>query len=216
MARLDRQYCDICNKVLPSMGYYRLEDGSICSACSKLISPFLNNRKEKSADYIKRHIEYRQENKKKLSSFRPSIGFGFDKKIYIDPYMSGFVVTKRKEDEIILDNPDIIPLSQVVSCDTNIREYKKEEYKIGENGRKESYFPPHITFYYDFKVEIVIDSEWFDKIVIDLNGESIEGRGSVRYQKCTGIAKQLKDTLMVDKKRMPFEVQRSENHLFRL
>ncbi len=216
MARLDRHYCDICKKPLPSMGYYRLKDGSICASCSRLISPLLSNRKDKTSDYIRRHIEYRKENAKKLSSFRPSISFGYDKKIYIDPYISGFVVTRRKEEEIILDNPDIIPLNQVVSCDTSIKEYKKEEYYITEDGRKESYFPPHISYYYDFKVEIELDSEWLNKIIVDLNGESIAGRGSVRYQKCTSIAKQLKDTLMVDKKRMPFEVYKREKDIFRL
>ncbi|HAQ51574.1 MAG TPA: hypothetical protein DCR12_02270, partial [Lachnospiraceae bacterium] len=67
-----------------------------------------------------------------------------------------------------------------------------------------------------FKVEIELDSEWLNKIIVDLNGESIAGRGSVRYQKCTSIAKQLKDTLMVDKKRMPFEVYKREKDIFRL
>ncbi len=216
MARLDRTYCDICNKPLPSMGYYKLKDGCMCASCSKAISPLLKNRRDKTTEYIRRHIEYREENKKKICRFRASIAFGYDKKIYIDPYMSAFVVTKRKEEDICLDNPDIIMLSQVVSCDTDIKEYTKEEYNQNEEGEKESYYPPHLRHFYDFKTEIVLNNEWFDKIVVDLNGESVEGKGSIRYQKCSSIAKQIKDTLLYDRKKSVLGVKREDSHLFRL
>lgn len=216
MARLDRTYCNICNKPLPSMGYYKLKDGCMCASCSKKVSPLLKNRRDKTTEYIRRHIEYREDNKNKVSRFRPSIGFGYDKKIYIDPYMAAFLVTKRKEEEICLGNPDIIMLSQVVSCDTDIREYTKEEYYQNEDGKKESYYPPHIRHFYDFKIKIVLDNEWFKEIIIDLNGESVEGKNSIRYQKCSSIAKQIKDTILYDKKKQIFGSKREDSHLFRL
>ena len=216
MARLDRTYCDICGSVLPPMGYVKIKDGNICGDCSRKISPFIKNKREASTDFLRRHIKYREENQKRLRDFKPAISFGYDKKIYIDPYMSGFVVTGKKEEDIVDDNPDIIMLSQVKSCDTDIKEITKEEFDIDENGKKVSFFPPHIKYYYDFKTEIVVESEWFDRIVVDLNGESVSGRGSIRYQKCAGIAKQLKDTLLLDNHKKRNGFTRQDNNLFTL
>ena len=178
MNRLDRRHCDICGKTIDTFGYMKLQDGSMCTDCAKFISPFLKNRKDATVDYMKRHIEYRRDNERKLSEFQSAIRYGYENKIYIDSGMYAFLVTTKFEKDIYKGNPDIIPLADVVSCDTEIKEYK--------NG------------YYDFITAIKLNNEWFDEVRVKLNKDRIEGEDNRLYHKCKSDAKQLKDTLMPD------------------
>ena len=216
MARLDRKYCDICSNVLPSFGYMRLADGCICMDCNRKISPFLKGTKDLTVEDMKRHLEYRQDNKKKLSEFKSAISFGYDKKIYIDPYMAAFVISPNRLEEITKDNPDVISLHDVIESDTKIKEYTKEEFFKDEEGRRERYFPPRINYYYDFVTTIRLRSEWFDEVSVNLNKGSVEGRDSIMYRRCSSMAKQLKDTLMVDNNIFNRRVNDRSNHTFRL
>ena len=216
MARLDRQYCDICSSVLPSFGYMRLADGSMCMDCNKKISPFLKGIKDLSVEDMKRHLKYRQDNMKKLDEFKSAISFGYDKKIYIDPYMAAFVITPNRLEEIAVDNPDVISLHDVIETDTLIKEYKKEQFGKDEEGRRIRYFPPRINYYYDFITTIRLRSEWFDEVSLSLNGKTVEGRDSIMYRRCNSMAKQLKDTLMVDNNIFNRKMGSKSHHTFRL
>ena len=216
MARLDRHYCDICSNVLPSFGYMRLKDGCICMDCNKLVSPFLKGVKDFTIEDMKRHLDYRRENEKKLSKFKSAINFGYDKKIYIDPYMAAFVITSNRLGEIEKGNPDVVSLHDVIETDTKIKEYTKEEFDRDDEGRRIRYFPPRIQHYYDFITTIRLRNEWFDEISISLNGKSIEGQGSVMYKKCNSMAKQLKDTLMVENNIFNRKADNRNNHIYRL
>ena len=216
MARLDRQYCDICSNVLPAFGYMRLLDGSICMDCHKKISPFLKGIKDLTVEDMKRHLKYRQDNMKKLDEFKSAISFGYDKKIYIDPYMAAFVITPNRLEEIAVDNPDVISLHDVIETDTLIKEYKKEQFGKDEEGRRIRYFPPRINYYYDFITTIRLRSEWFDEVSLSLNGKTVEGRDSIMYRRCNSMAKQLKDTLMVDNNIFNRKMGSKSHHTFRL
>ena len=216
MARLDRKYCDICSNVLPSFGYMRLSDGCICMDCNRKISPFLKGVRELTVEDMKRHLEYRQDNMKALQDFKSAISFGYGKKIYIDPYMAAFVITPNRLEEIDKDNPDVISLHDVIESDTKIKEYTKEEFYKDEEGHRERYFPPRINYYYDFVTTIWLRNEWFDEVSLKLNGSSVEGRDSIMYRRCNSMAKQLKDTLMVDNNIFNRRSNNRNNHTFRL
>ncbi|MCR4610667.1 MAG: DUF4428 domain-containing protein [Lachnospiraceae bacterium] len=208
MNRLERRKCDICGKLIQPFGYMKLSDGNMCTDCAKLLSPMLKNRQGADVDYIKRHVEYRKENEKKLKQFNPVTRYGYDKKIYIDSKMFAFLVTNKLEKDIAAGNPDIIPLVQVKSCETEIREHTPK-------GVSEDDVSKDVSLY-DFIVTVKLESEWFDEIVVSLNGERIRGRDNRIYKKCESDAKQLKDTLMPDQSFSASIPERKSHNVYRL
>ena len=130
--------------------------------------------------------------------------------------MAAFVITPNRLEEIAVDNPDVISLHDVIETDTLIKEYKKEQFGKDEEGRRIRYFPPRINYYYDFITTIRLRNEWFDEVSLSLNGKTVEGRDSIMYRRCNSMAKQLKDTLMVDNNIFNRKMGSKSHHTFRL
>lgn len=167
MGLFDKKYCDICGEKISLLGNRKLEDGNCCKDCAKKLSPFFSERKQSTVADIKAQLAYREENAKKLSSFQPTRNFGDFTKIYIDDNAGIFIVTSSTDWKS--KNPDIISLSQVVSCDVNVRENKTELYYRDTDGNRKSYFPPRYEYSYIFFVIIHVNSPWFSNIEIELN-----------------------------------------------
>lgn len=167
MGLFDKKYCDVCGEKIGMLGNRKLEDGNLCKDCAKKLSPFFNERKKSTVEDIKAQLAYREENEKQLDSFRPTRTFGEFTKIYIDDNSGKFIVSSSSDWKS--KNPDIISLSQVASCDVNIRENKTELYYRDNDGNRKSYFPPRYEYSYIFFVIIHVNSPWFSQIEIELN-----------------------------------------------
>lgn len=181
MGLFDKKYCDVCGEKIGLLGNRKLEDGNLCKDCAAKLSPFFMGRKNATVDEIKKQLDYREENKKKLADFHPSLIFGESKKVYIDEAAGTFIVTWHSNwrDQ----NPDILSLSQVTACNTDIRENKDEIYKETEDGEQESYDPPRYEYNYEFTVQILVDSPWFQEIELELSeGNRPESKYTEAYR----------------------------------
>lgn len=167
MGLFDKKYCDVCGEKIGLLGNRKLNDGNLCKDCAAKLSPFFSGRRGATAEEIKQQLAYREDNKQKLSSFHPSRTFGESKKVYIDDMAGTFIVTGRSNWRDA--NPDIIALSQVTACNTDIKENRNEIYQQTADGKRVSYNPPRYEYSYEFKVEILVSSPWFSEIELELS-----------------------------------------------
>lgn len=167
MGLFDKKYCDVCGEKIGLLGNRKLEDGNLCKNCAAKLSPFFRERKNSTVAEIKQQLVYREVNRVRLSSFLPTKNYGNRTKIYVDEISGNFIVTRSSDWKSA--NPDIIPISQVKACNTNIRENRREIMREDADGKKVRYNPPRYEYSYDFSVEILVDSSWFDRITVDLS-----------------------------------------------
>lgn len=180
MGLFDKKYCDICGEKIGLLGNRKLEDGNLCKDCAAKLSPFFSGRRAATVEDIKKQLAYREENKQRVASFRPSKTFGNHKKVYIDESARCFIVTGSNWRNV---NPDVIELSQVTGCNTEIKENKDEIYRENKDSKRESYNPPRYQYSYEFQVEIQVDSPWFSEISLELSdGDRPESRYTEQYR----------------------------------
>ncbi len=181
MGLFDKKYCDVCGEKIGLLGNRKLEDGNLCKDCAAKLSPLFSGRKNSTVEEIKQQLAYREENKQKLASFRPSKTFGESKKVYIDEAAGTFIVTNRSNWRDT--NPDLISFSQVTACNTNIEENRDEIYRETEDGKSESYNPPRYEYSYEFNVQILVNSPWFSEIELELSeGNRPDSRYTEQYR----------------------------------
>ena len=136
MGLFDKKYCDVCGEKIGLLGNRKLEDGNLCKDCAKKLSPFFSERKQSTVAEIKEQLAYREENERRLDSFRPTRTFGENMKVYIDDMAGTFIVTRMSNWKS--ENPDIIGLNQVTSCNLDIDEDRDELYYEDEEGNRKS------------------------------------------------------------------------------
>ena len=167
MGLFDKKYCDVCGEKIGLLGNRKLEDGNLCKDCAKKLSPFFSERKQSTVAEIKEQLAYREENERRLDSFRPTRTFGENMKVYIDDMAGTFIVTRMSNWKS--ENPDIIGLNQVTSCNLDIDEDRDELYYEDEEGNSKSYTPARYEYKYEFFVVINVNSPWFSQIRFSLN-----------------------------------------------
>lgn len=195
MGFFDKKYCDICGEKIGLLGNRKLEDGNLCKDCSSKLSPFFSGRRSATVEEIKQQLAYREENKQKLASFRPSKTFGESRKVYIDEAAGTFIVTGRSNWRDV--NPDLISLSQVTACNTDIQENRDEIYQETEDGKSVSYTPPRYEYSYEFKVQILVNSPWFSEINLELSdGNRPDSKYTEQYREYERQMYELSNALM--------------------
>ena len=202
MGLFDKKYCDICGEKIGLLGNRKLENGNMCKDCAKKLSPFFSDRRSSTVDEIKQQLAYREQNKQTLSSFTPVFTFGDRDKVYIDPMKQSFVVSGYKPGNWSDENPDVIPLSSVISCNMRVDEDKDEIYTQGKDGQRVSYNPPRYKYTYDFYVDITVNNPYFDEINAKLNDRDVEGVGSMEYNRYQQAAQQIINNLMQNRVNM--------------
>lgn len=195
MGLFDKKYCDICGEKIGLLGNRKLEDGNMCKDCAKKLSPFFSDRRSSTVNEIKQQLSYREQNKQVLAGFSPMFTFGESDKVYIDPMKMSFVVSRRNPGSWSDENPDVIPISSVSSCNMRIDEDKDEIFTQGSNGEQVSYNPPRYNFYYNFYVDINVNNPYFDDIEVKLNNSQVEGMGTMEYHRYQQMAQQVIDNL---------------------
>ncbi len=196
MGLFDKKFCDICGDKIGLLGNRKLEDGNMCKNCAKKLSPHFSDRRRSTISDIKNQLEYREQNKSVLAMFAPTMTFGDNEKVYIDVMKGNFVVSYRTPGSWSDENPDVIPISSVVSCNLRVDEDRDEIYMEGSDGERRSYNPPRYNFYYDFIVEIHVNNPYFDEIEVKLNSSRVDGMGTMEYNRYQQMAMQLTNNLM--------------------
>ena len=167
--------CEICGKEVGLLGYKKLEDGEICKDCVKLLSPWFDDRRHSTVDQIKQQLAYREENKKLLNAFCPTVAFGEDYTLraeLVNGVPTRFVV--ERTDDYREENADIISFRDVISFDIDVQESDRELMREDSNGEEVSYHPPRYEYSYDFYAQIRVNHPYFDEITFQLNRDSIE------------------------------------------
>lgn len=177
MGFFDKKFCDVCGEKIGLLGNRKLEDGNLCRNCAKRLSPFFSERRASTVEEIKQQLAYREENKRQLAFFNPNHIIGTDKRVYIDENSHKFIVTSSSSWREC--NPDIIDISQVTSCNIDVKENKEEIKRTDAQGNKVGYNPPRYKCEYVFNVIINVNSPWFSTIKFELT--SFDRRPDSRY-----------------------------------
>ena len=178
-----KKECCICGNEVGLLGNHKLSDGNMCSKCTKLLSPWFEDRKESTVAQIKEQLAYREENAKKLEGFTVSRVIGESNKIYIeeiDGVPLRFFVTGASDYKS--ENPDIISFKDVISCVTDIEVRDEEMKQKDDQGQMVSYDPPRYKHHHNFYIKMEIrNNPYFDNIRFSVN------RGVVTLESVGGI-----------------------------
>ena len=185
MGLFDKKFCDVCSEKIGLLGNRKLEDGNICSNCAKKLSPFTTDRRRTTLSEIKEHLAYREANKADVAAFRVTRSLGGRTKVLIDDGAGKFMVTSS--DRWQNENPDVISLSQIGGCHTNVEESRTEIMKKDSNGRMVSQFPRQYKVELDYKVTIDVNSPYFSEIEFKLNTMKVDSTS----RECRDFERQL-------------------------
>lgn len=163
--------CAVCGKPLTEFGNKKLSDGSmLCRNCAKKASQWLSDEdyQNRSVEDIKKHLTYREENRKKLETFVKSRVVEGKYSLYIDDENRQFAVSKR--DDINEDNADVFSFDEI------------EDIKVYEQ-------PYQDQDSYDIFAEIKVKNPEVGKVLFRVNEFNGLTKDSVEYQ----FSKQLAD-----------------------
>jgi len=207
MGLFDKKFCDICGEKIGLLGNRKVEDGNVCKNCANKLSPFFSERRKSTLADIKAQLAYREENKAAVAAFRATRVMGTGKKVMIDENAGKFMVSDGKK--ITDENPDVIDLSRIRSCNYDVKEDKTELKQKDKDGKDVSYNPRRYRYRYFFYMNINVDHPWFDQIRYQLNTNTIEitdtggiqltamgRRGDQQYDQCQALANEIVSALM--------------------
>lgn len=186
MGLFDTKYCDICGEKIGLLGNRKLDDGNLCKNCEKKLSPWFGNRRHSTVGEIRRQLDYRADNRAKVTAFRVTREFkGNSYHVFIDDSKGQFAVARRMDS---VENPDILNLSQVISCQMKVDTREEEEKYRDKDGEMQSYSPRRYKYSYDYSIIITVDSPWFDKICFDVSPYHIDeyNRSKLQEMERTG------------------------------
>ena len=167
--------CEICGKEVGMFGYKKLEDGEICKDCVKLLSPWFDDRRHSTVAQIKQQLNYREENRAALNTFRPTVAFGERYTLrseLVNGVPTRFVVERTNSYKE--ENADIISFRDVTSFNIDVQESKRELKYRNSKGDEVSYNPPRYEYSYDFYAQIHVNHPYFDEITFQLNRDSVD------------------------------------------
>ena len=175
MGLFDKKFCDICGEKIGLLGNRKLEDGNLCKNCAKKLSPWFDDRRHSTVEQIKDQLQYREQNRQALNSFRATRVIGDYYKMYIEE-VNGvpvrFFVTDS--DDYLEDNPDIISFADVLSCVTDMDTDEDEIKRDDGTGNRVSYNPPRYEIRHDFYIKMQIGNcPYFDDLRFRVNSRTV-------------------------------------------
>lgn len=170
----EKKECSICGGEIGLLGNRKLEDGNMCKTCAGKLSPWFEDRRESTVAEINEQLAYREANKEQVAAFHTTRVYGEFTKLYLDEDARKLIVTSSAEKDWEETNPDVISFDEVIGCDTDVTEGRREITYADKEGKQVSYNPPRYTYYYDFKVEISVRNPYFDTMNLKLNRSSVE------------------------------------------
>ena len=177
-----KKECSICGGEIGLLGNRKLEDGNMCKHCAEKLSPWFSDRRESTVAQINEQLAYREANKAKVAAFKATRTLGERRKVLIDENAGLFMVpvsaTSLQE-----ENPDVLALTDIVSCRLDIDEDQREIMNKDKDGKPVSYNPRRFDYYYDFKIIMEVRNPYFDEIRFQINSNSVE----IEYARMMGM-----------------------------
>ncbi|MBQ1899725.1 MAG: DUF4428 domain-containing protein [Erysipelotrichaceae bacterium] len=121
----NERLCSLCGEPLSRYGNKKIKDGVLCRNCIKPASPWLSDSdyEKMSVEDFRKHLEYRNENLKKLDVFKTDKKVEGKYTLYLDEADKRFLISKRKDYK--KDNADVFDFDE-------IKEISIYEEKYGE------------------------------------------------------------------------------------
>lgn len=191
-----KKECCICGNEVGLLGNRKLEDGNMCSKCTKKLSSWFEDRRSSTVQQIKEQLAYRAQNEEDLKGFNVSRVIGDYEKIHIEGVNgvpTRFFVTQFGE--TVEDNPDIIHFRDVVSCVMDLDVHDEELMQKDAEGNRVSYNPPRFQHHYNFIIRMEIQNNpYFDNIHFTVNSgvvtlESVGGLSGLGGAALSGLLK---------------------------
>ena len=171
----EKKECAFCGGEIGLLGNRKLEDGNMCKACAKKLSPWFDDRRHSTVEQIGQQLAYREENRAKVTAFRVTRSFGESKKLLIDEDAGVFMITAADTaSEMAEENPDVIALSDVTGCTLDIDERNRELMQTDKDGKREPYVPAKIEYSYDFYICVTVNNPYFDDMKFRLNRNTLD------------------------------------------
>ena len=119
--------CSVCGKRLTKFGNRILKDGLLCRNCAKMASSWLSDDDyaQRSGEDMKRHLDYRRDNFKKLDNFITSKTVDGKYKLCLDETNRQLYFSKKKD--VKKENPDIIPFKDIEEISVVEQQYLDED-----------------------------------------------------------------------------------------
>ena len=184
MGLFDKKECAICGKSVGMLGSRKVEDGTICSDCTKKLSPFFSERKKSTVADIRQQLQYREQNRQNLNSFNATRTLGNSTKVIIDDTQRKFVVSRKND--FRAENADIIDLAQVTSVRVEYDEDRDEVLTPDGN----SYSPPQYKYEYEIEIHINVNHPYFSEISFDVTPYRME-RYNAEFQRYDQMANEI-------------------------
>ena len=192
MGLFDKKICDNCGAKIGLLGKRKLEDGMICKECAAKLSPWFSERKQSTLAEIQEQLRYREQNQQVLASINPSVKLGGlrsgDYAVYVDNSKGKFFVTSSSNYQAA--NPDVIDLSQIISCQCEPSESRTEITFEGPDGEEQSYTPPRYEFEYVFWIKINVNTPYFTEMKFRLNSSRVDA-GTPEFMTYQNLANQI-------------------------
>ena len=170
------------------LGSRKVEDGTICSDCTKKLSPFFSERKKSTVAEIQQQLNYREQNRQNLQNFNATRTLGNSTKVIIDDTQRKFVVSRKSDYRA--ENADIIDFSQVTSVRVEYDEDREERYMTDSNGQRRSYTPPQYEYKYGIEIHINVNHPYFSEIDFDITPYKMD-RYDREYQRYEQMANEI-------------------------
>lgn len=196
MGLFDKKNCDICGEKIGLLGNRKLEDGNMCKACAKKLSPWFDERRHSTIEEIKNQLDYREKNKEEVRSFNVTRECGNDYyKVYFDDSKQKFLVSGSRD--FRATNPDVLSYSQILNCYVEEKETREEEYRETADGERRSYNPPRYEYKYNFVIHLSVDSPWFNEIDFSIHSGYVERHGLMnRYAEYQSLSNMIVNNLL--------------------
>ena len=172
MGLFDKKECAICGKSVGMLGSRKVEDGTICSDCTKKLSPFFSERKKSTVAEIQQQLNYREQNRQNLQHFNATRTLGNSTKVIIDDNQRKFVVSRKSD--FRAENADIIDIAQVTSVRIEYDEDRDERYMTDASGQRRSYNPPQYEYKYGIEIHISVNHPYFSEISFDVTNMKLD------------------------------------------
>jgi len=177
-----KKECSICGGEIGLLGNRKLEDGNMCKDCAEKLSPWFSDRRSSTVAQINEQLAYREANKAKVAAFNATRTLGEHYKIYIDENAGLFMVAPGGR-PLQETNPDVLALTDIVSCRLDIDENKREIMNKDKDGKSISYNPRRYDYYYDFDIILEVRNPYFDDMRFRLNRTQVE----IEYARMMGM-----------------------------
>lgn len=185
----DKKVCSICGCEIGLLGNRRLDDGNLCKACAKKLSPWFEERRHSTVEQIRQQLAYREQNKAAVQAFHVTREFAGDGyHVYIDDSQGKFAIARNMNVET---NPDIVDFSQITTCRLEVKQDRDEEKYRDNEGKMQSFNPPRYSYSYDYYIKIGVNSPWFDDMDFQLNTFSVKETDRARIMQLENTGNQI-------------------------